>query len=738
MSELTKFQRMSNFVRDRAKECGVSGRKAGLAADVHGLVTRVLGQCNAVIPKSSDGLGIESFDTPVVRNKQFDVLNAFPVDALIQGLKDLNVPHDRIPDIAHDAMRTLNGETSPKAIVRDMPTGSAYAPLSQMVGRTASGMVNNEDLGVEAWGEDIDSVASDDRVTLELLIMRPFTSMPDRAFARVPVDDNVITVRVPNPEVYDWLRTQSGTALDRNLNNRIIMRDLYRDSSTVNSAPQQMIPQAAADKNGVLWNGTTYLKTGVSSNMFDLCMISNKFGYDHADRSDLISEGGRVKSVIVSLTSGDTTEYFKVETGAFKRSGYVKNPTGGDSGDRQVIMPLYMLVTNGDKDYQGNASTLATAFANSTVKISAEVTSTLSLKFGGIRSSFTLDTSIVPNTAGAAVADAENTAFEALSAKIVAFEPDLYFDEENYRKSNLAIWVNYNQNMFVIPRSRNYFTEYQLNQNLDQNAVQATSSIMTLGNSDRALHILVDALNDVAEAVTFAARNTNTASVNQLDETSFVSSLVKPLVLTTVLDYSDEPVNVMNESTRPYELHGRFRARIMAMLAELYAKSLMINQYKAGEKVVLKAFAHSAIADVLIGVMDYNPDYNDITRGQNGADYSLTLPNGFRLDVVKTTFDCLVDRIVVVPVREDNAADLTSAAQIVDRGTASAIYAPTNYGATVKRVVSTTREILMVTNPIGLIIKVQNVQKQLGTFDTTPIPFAPSTNDFSALKGIAS
>lgn len=731
---MTSLNELAKVSRRAAAAARIDGRTAKLCDQVHHAVTTVLGKTQALLTET--GMGIESFETAVRRNKNFDVETNFPVDALVKQVSEIpGMPKSHVEGIVLDCLRVLDGQCSPSDVVRDVPKGAGYGAFADLVGGAASTALTNSDIGVEAWGEDINMVASDERVTMELLIMRPFNSTEDKLWARVPTDSNIITVNVPNPSVFNWLRTQSGLSIDRNESNNTQMRDLYRDPSTVNSAPQPMIPQTAADTNKVLWNNTTFISVGKRANMMDLCMIANTFGYDHADRSDLICEGGKIRNVVISLSDGTTTEYFQVETNSFKRAMLVPNPNSGDSGDRQAIMPFYATITAGDTTRDGTASTLAATFTTSTLKVRVDLTATLSLKYGNFTSAATTEIELVSNTTGGTPTDPETTEANKLTAVVVAIDPALYFDEENYRKSNLAIWVNYNQNQFAMPRARNYFTEYQLNQQIDANAVQATSSIMSLGNSYRSLGIIVDALNEVATAVNYANRNATSAKYNQLDETSMVSSLVKPQVFTTTIDFADEDVAVMNESTRMYEMKGRVRSRITAMVAELYVKSLMINQYNAGEQVVLKALAYSSIADVLLGVDDYRPNASDKAETASGADFSLLLPNGYRLDVVKTTFDCMVNRIVILPSREGNGADLTNTGQILDRGTASAIYAPTNYGATVRRVVSTCREILMVTNPIGLMIEVANINKMIGSFNSTPIALAPTSNNYSALTG---
>jgi hypothetical protein len=123
-----------------------------------------------------------------------------------------------------------------------------------------------------------------------------------------------------------------------------------------------------------------------------------------------------------------------------------------------------------------------------------------------------------------------------------------------------------------------FFTDYSLEQNQDENVLSITASVMALGNGRRALDVLVDALSKTATNLTFATEYPDIALFNQIDEQSFASSLVKPTVVTSTIDFAQIAVAVMNESTRTSELHGYFRSRVLEMAAVFYAKSMMFNQ----------------------------------------------------------------------------------------------------------------------------------------------------------------
>jgi len=722
-------------IREAAKELGIQAPRQSLAARVKDLTVDVLKGWNAVTaPKGAGALGLESFGSEApVRNPSFDALRDADPRKLMKGLNDMGMAPRHMEQVTESIMGLYdNSSYNTTDILRGGSFNSdSHQPLSRVVGRTSASILSQQDsgLGLEAFGDDINRLATDDRLTMSLIIMRPWDNIMDKALARVSESSPVVTVRVPSPEAWDWATTQqaNSTAESRSgSSNTYRLRNLYRNPTPVNSAPKKIVALTANDSGSVLWNSTTqFYKTAKDVSLLDLARDSSRFTYDRVDRTDLIADGGILDNVIVELSgtvsSATVTEQFLINTRPFDMAYFVVTPSNKTSGARQVILEAVVPFSSATTKYNGGASTLAAQLTDAKIKLRVRITASLDIKTGLLYASGTAALTLVQLAAGTVISAGTNTFFGTLTAAVVAYSTDLAYDEENQRKANLAVWVNYSEQQFVVPRSRIYFTEYALTQDVDENAIAATSSIVALGNGRRGLDIVVNALNDTASGLAFANANPEIASWNTTDEQSFAGSLVKPTVVTTTMDFATEELNTMNESTRLSEIHGRFRARFLSMVTQLFAKSLMLNQYKAGETPVIKAWCHSTIADLVIGILDYHPDLKDKESLATGADYSMVLPNGYRLDVIKTNLDCMQQRIYAIPVIESDPASIISGASIRDCGTVTTNYTPTNGGAVTRRVATTTREIVFVSNRVGICINLTGLQTQLGTFGYTPV-----------------
>lgn len=740
---MTPLNSIKKRIAEAAGQMGMTMRRTDFATKSKDLAIRTLEGWNAIVPAMGAGaLGLENFGegaTPT-RNQSFQAhSDANPID-LMTGLHEMKMAPRHIEQVTESIILLLdNGYNANEVIRGGQQVEAGHASLARVVGRTSAMQLNRtaSPVGMEAFGDDINRLATDDRLTTALMIMRPYENIMDKGLARVNQTSPVVTIRIPSPETYNWATTQDANSTSASRNgptNTNRLRDLYRNPTPVNSAPKKIVALAANDSNQVLWNGTTnYYKTGKNVSLLDLSRNSALFTHAHVDRTDLVADGGVVDEVIVAITDPNggsaVTEYFSIPTRSLDLSHFVITPSSKQSGERQVIMTAHLPINKDTVEQDKSASTIAAKLTDAKIAVEVRVTATLNIQNGQLFASGSVQMDLVPLASGAPISNATKTTFAGLKAEVAAYSVDVQFDEENQRKANLAVWMQYHEVQFMVPRGRIYFTEYSLTQDVDDNAVAATSSVMALGNGRRGLGIIVDRLNDISQNLAFSAQNPEIAAANALDDQSFASSLVKPTVVTTLLDFENEELNTMNESTRLTEMHGRFRARFLAMAAELFAKSLMLNHYKGGETPVFKVWVHSAIADVVIGILDYHNELQDQTTIASGADYSMLLPNGYRLDVIKSNMDCLMNRLYAVPVIESDMASVLSAASIRDCGMVTTNYTPSNNGAVVRRVATTSREIVMMSNPVGICMEIKGLSKQLGTFGYTPVALNADSSD---------
>lgn len=725
-------QELRRRVRKAAADLQINQNSKSLAHRAFALTCDTLKDWGAATPAGGHGqLGLEHLGSEVTRVANFDALSDATPERLMQGLQKMNMAPRHIEQVTEQCLELFDGNRKPMNILNAATPSANQVSMGKVVGRSMAAQLMGEDgVGMEAFGDDVNRLSSDDRVTMTLTIMRPSENIMDKALARVSDSSPIVTIKVPAPEVFDWAKTQEANSTIASRHgpaNSNRLRDLFRDPQPVNSAPKRILALDANDSGDVLWNGTTeYFKTGKKAPILDLSRTGTNFTYDHIDRTDLVSDGAVVDAVVVTIVSGANTEHFKLSTKVFEQAQFSISGSTKDSGQRQVILDATFSIGSTSTEFDGSASAIAAALTDAKVQINLRLTATLNIKTGLLEGSGNAELVLVPLASGVAISGGTTTLFNAMTASLSAFSVEAYFDEENMRKANLSIQTNYYEQQFAVPRGRVYFADYSLSQEVDENNIATTSTVMALGNGRRGLDTIVSALNEIAEGQQWAMTNPEIASYNTIGEQSFAASLVKPTVVTSVLNFEDEELNVMNESTRLVEIHGRFRARLLSLATSLFAQSLMLNQYKAGERPVLKCWAHSTIADLVIGITDYYPELTDKAATATGADYSMLLPNGYRLDVIKTNFDCMIQRLYIVPVIESDMASILSAAQIRDCGMVSTNYIPTINGASMRRFATTTREIVMMSNKVGICMEVKGLQAQLGTIGHTPVELSPN------------
>lgn len=702
-------------------------KRTAFASKVSGITASVLNDWHATASSES---ALESLGSVIKMNSSFDSAQDASPDILIDKLKnELNMSDRHAVSVAVEVMRLTDGNFKPLNVLDDTAaTESMMANAINVVGRDmAAEIMSERDFGLEAFGSDMDSLAVDNRLSVTLAIMRPFDNIMDKGFARIQEESAIVTVKIPVPEVYDYSKTvqANSTSQSRNQGNTTRVRDLLRNPSMVNSAPKKVVAIAANDSNGVLWNNLpAYYTAGKEVQLVDIALDSNTVGFDKADRSDVIAEGGYITAVIIKLTGtaggAARTEYFSVPTSAWAGSGFVPAPNQARSGERMVLFQLNYPITATTTQYDGSASNIAEVLTDATLQVKLTFTGRVDLSTGELHGNGDVRLSLIKGANVTAIGATTNTMFGTLAGVVQAYSTDLSWDEENQRKANLGIWMNYSTQQFAVPRSRVYLTEYSLSQELDQNAVATTSMVMGVGNGRRGLDILATTLNQVASSNNLAETYPEIATLNRLDDTSMASSQVKPLCLTATVDLSDENVNTMNETTRLSEMSARLQHRLQAMISTLLSKSLMSAQYKGGETPVFKVFTHATIADIILNAPQYVQALETNAATASGADISIMLGKVARLDIIKSSMDCLQSRLIAVPVLESDMESIFTAASIRDCGTVTTNYTPTNGGATVRRMASMSREILLFSNRVGLVLTVTGIEYQLGAYGTVP------------------
>lgn len=687
------------------------------------------------------GMSMENLGADLIRSDSAPTASIFDADSLTNDLLSKGIPARLVPALVQECYDYLDSKGTPvKDVVLAAGTGGTVS-LGDVLGAggmrglgEATQQLNG--MSQEAWGNDINVRESDERTSFALAINRAATSIEDKLFGRIPVTENTATITWSAPSMYDFAATNQTIATVADADPAIHSYiDMQSDPRFANPTPKPMVPNPAADVDGVLWTdaaghavvdsfGSPLIKIGTECNLKRLCLVDGKFGYDQTNLTDLISPGGTIKTLRISVSDGATTEVYDMKTDARRRNGYFPAISQENSGDVTASMPVNFVFNSASTDITGKATTLGAFLYGVSIVKKMTVSSQLSLQFGDLSSSASAATpnELIPAVSGAVIADAVVQAAKKLTIKVEAFNPGQSFDESNFRKSNMAIQVNYGQNKVAMPRPINFFTDYSLGQEDDQNIVEMTAGVMNLGNSYRTVSIANGAMSDVATATNFVQTSGVSRSQTALADLSLTHTVVRPIVFTTELDFSKETVNVMDESTRGKQVSGRLINRLIPMIADLVAQSLIGLTYADGEPMVFKVLAHSYLADVLFGMYDYFPQ-NAAKQEPlaTGAQFTITLPNGTRLDVVKVVWKTMENKIALFPTKDGDATALTNFGVIFSRGIASYLFNPTFDGATWRRSVACQRELFVPTTIVALAVRVINLAQQLGGYGYDPI-----------------
>jgi hypothetical protein len=154
-------------------------------------------------------------------------------------------------------------------------------------------------------------------------------------------------------------------------------------------------------------------------------------------------------------------------------------------------------------------------------------------------------------------------------------------------------------------------------------------------------------------------------------------------------------------------------SRILALIADGHNKSMYVENFEPGERARYKVITSGVIAEVLFGITQYWNTLDDKVAVAQESNYSLKLPNGTQLDIIKSNFETFSNTMIIVPVRDAKPDDVTSFGVVLDRGTFVGQYTPVSNGTANKRIVANSREILFPTNPLGYLITVTGLDTQL-------------------------
>ena len=649
------------------------------------------------------------------------------IDALSQFIKSCDVPEDAQNTCAVEVARILSGRHG-RALdfVEKGRVTKEQIPLSQIYGAESIATIQKQGRqAIESYGEYSDRVTSDSRLSVSLTIIRANKSLIDRILPRKAAEDPVVIIKIPSPEVYDLDKSQNPSATVRYEANRQPLITLYRNPDVINTTPQQIIPQLANDTAtppGLLANNV--ISAGQKVNLFSETLNSSLIGYQAVDYTDLVSDGGSVDAIYVQATftptggGAVTKEVFRFPTRYLRQASFTTQTNVQDSGDRAANIRAKYNITAGTLTYNittgavGPATSIFSTFTTTNELLEITFNANLNIKTSYVSGSGAINATLSPIAPATSVPAGVATIANEVTFAVIGWSPYLFFSEENMRKTTAAVRLNWKEIEFLIPVGRNYIVDYSLfGQEVGEATTNTVSEVMNIGNSIRSINIINDTLTAVNNRLQYENANPDIDYYSSVAQDFAAGTLSLPHVYIGTIDVTS--ALVMRESERLSDLHSYLTYRILALIADAHNKSLYTENFEGGERARYKGVTSGPIAEVLFGIKQYWNTLDDKVEVAENSSYSLKLPNGTQLDIIKSNFEFFADKIILIPIRDSKPDDVTSFGTILDRGTYVGQYNPVSNGAANRRIVANSREIVFPTNPLGFIITIAGIAAQL-------------------------
>lgn len=574
---------------------------------------------------------------------------------------------------------------------------------------------------IESFGADVTNTISDARVAITVSILRYHRGILHRLIPNIPTDSTQVMYKVDNIETYDLAKSRGATAAERyDGDHRLSFVELYTNPSSANTKLKPIVLRTANDaaspNNKLL--AENVVKIGTRISMFDYSIDATQIGYQHIDYTDLVADNVRIKALYISVTDGTDTEIIPVTVSDYAGARMVMSSNNMDSSDRSCVFSDIIPVGNAAKQMSGAASVLLAGLTDdAVVKLRVDASGSVNLKNSEYIVLGTLTASIA-TISGVSVVVADQTIFDGLTFAVVASEPAAEFSEENVRKTTKAMRIMSNQIAYEIPGSQNYMVQYSLNQTRPEAVIDGLAKYMNIGNDDRGLNLILDAMANVHDRILAESKLVGENYTRKIGKVFVAGQRVNPSIYIDTLTI-DSTIANMRSADKWGDMRAVAEEFILNVLSRLYRESCYLQELGEGEKPVFNCLTSVPIKNSLLSVPHYHRHLEDPNGGKTDdgvIEFRRVMPDGTTLNVITTNFSYMDDKLLMVPVRPSRPESVLNFAHNCERGQFLAQATPTVNDAIFNAIIANSREIPIVTNPVGALITVSGLHSIFDTF----------------------
>ena len=572
--------------------------------------------------------------------------------------------------------------------------------LEELLPSDLAGMLNTS-VQSEDFGAGISKVLPDLRMAITITIMQFHQGITARLVPVRVATEPVIQYKREDYKIYNVADPET---LDKDL------IELCKNPKPVTNESIKIVPLKANDsatEPALVRDGV--IRFGAEANILTLAIDDTKYGHNRINRTDLVAEGPELDKIYFTITSSGTTEEFET-TAPYALRRLVMENNALHSAMRAANVNFNVFLNKNSKQSNGTVSALLASFsADEGLNVALTAKPELSLRDG--RTKALGDIKITKHhTVNPALISADfNTFFAGVTFGLVGYAMDARYDEQNIRKSQIATRIQTRQMVQVIPPCKNYIVETAIGQPEEDNGASHVVQVIKIGQDDKTLTTIDKIMKYVYDMGMSMYANPLQKGIDP-GHHYVAGSLVRPRVTIFNLDVDD--IVSMKDSDLASDLRSAVQIKINKLIEDLLMDTMYTQQLPAGQAPTFRVATSRVILNTLFAVPHiHNHLDNHVTPSNDGIEFRRVLDSGVVLEFVTSLFDYMEDQVIIIPIIPGAPDSILNWGHNWDHGTVIGNYNHSMDTAAWNRMFASVREITLPTNPMGMIIKVTNIDK---------------------------
>ena len=605
----------------------------------------------------------------------------------------LNATLGRKSGVAFEQFRSNGAADRVFSNVAELFPGNLYNQLQ----KTAS---------LEGFGITTDRVEPDLKTILSIALLQFHTNLIPRIMPIQTVAQGNVTLTRESLVVYDMSDSTKKTRPTRVL-------ELYTDPSMVSTRAIRIKPLKANDAAGNFLLADDVYLFKKTANMFELA-LTDKPGFDKYGYTDLIEDNICLDGVLLKLEYKASQEaaakdFFYMLPIPASRGRLTQLTNDLSSTDRRLALDRFSATVVKGAAAATVAGCTSDATALNDLADGVYMNVDLHAYVHADRRNGKLDAVAYASfkVAGSNETVRTDDARAAIAAKFTltleGFTVDARYNEDNKRKTSILAEVNRRSQSYELPAGRNFVIDSAIGQDGVLNAAAHLAHLEHIGRDFNALTIIEETMAAVHDAN--VALNNDEGTRASLAAQFAAGDLVNPYVYNDTFDLTG--IYGIRSADASGDVKQYVKTYFNRLTSALETKTFFKEQLAAGATVTFRVITSPNILGDLFMVKHIHENLETSEKGTGGVESVLVLDNGVRLEIVTTTFNCMKDKIMLIPFLPSSPNSVLNFAQDYDMGTlVGAISVAGDGGPAYHRMFSVTRELPIPMNVIGAVITV--------------------------------